>query len=89
MTQKRPPPPPQPLPYASFPEFRKTKSFLKPVLNIFILGNLIARWVRGLLKKGLVFCIKSLDLRGVLIVGGEGFIKVRVGIIYDPFKQPI
>ena len=88
MTQKRPPPPP-PLPYASLPEFRKTNSFLKPVLNIFILGNLIARWVRGLLKKGLVFCIKSIDLRGVLIVGGEGFIKVRVGIIYDPFQQPI
>ena len=35
-----------------------------------------------LLKRGLVFCIKSIDLVKVLIYGGEGFIKVRVGIIY-------
>ena len=34
-----------------------------------------------LLKMGLVFCIKSIDLVDVLIFGGVGFIKVRVGII--------
>ena len=33
-----------------------------------------------LLKRGLVFCIKSLDLVEVLIFG-VGFIKVRVGIL--------
>ena len=38
-----------------------------------------------LLKRGLVFCIKSLDLVEVLIFGA-GFIKVRVGILEDPLK---
>ena len=33
-----------------------------------------------LLKRGLVFCIKSLDLVKVLI-SGVGFIKVSVGIL--------
>ena len=48
-----------------FPEF------LKVVLNIFIFHNLIAGWRRGLLKRGLIFCIKSIDLREVLIVRGS------------------
>ena len=39
-----------------------------------------------LLKKGLVFCMKSLDLVEVLIFG-EGFIKVRVGNLLDPLKH--
>ena len=34
-----------------------------------------------LLKRGLVFRIISIDLVDVLIFGGVGFIKVRVGII--------
>ena len=35
----------------------------------------------GLLKRELVFCIKSIDLVEMLIFGGVGLIKVRVGII--------
>ena len=35
----------------------------------------------GLLKRVLVFYIKSIDLVEVLIFGGVGFINVRVGII--------
>ena len=57
--------------------FDKTDRFLKPVFKIFILRNLIVGWGKGLLKKGLVFCIKSIDLGEGLICGREGFIKVR------------
>ena len=66
-----------------FQNFDKIASFLKPFLNIFILGNLIIGSCEGLLKKGLVFCIKSIDLGGggKLIVGRAGITKVRVGII--------
>ena len=60
---------PCPLPYASCPEFRQNRQFLKPVLNTFILHNLIVGRRRGLLKRGLVFCIKSINLRDMLIVG--------------------
>ena len=59
--------------------FNKIDSFQKPVLNICILGNLIVGW-GALLKQGLVFYIKSLDLVEVLIFG-VGPIKVRVGIL--------
>ena len=55
--------------------FDKIDTFLKPVLNIFILRNLSLLsvivglgWER-LLKRGLVFCIKSIDLGNVLIGG--------------------
>ena len=48
--------------------FDKIDSFLKPVLNIFILRNLILGWGRWLLTRGLVFCIKSIDLGELLIV---------------------
>ena len=34
-----------------------------------------------LLKRGLISYIKSVDLGEVLMVGGEGFIKVRVIIL--------
>ena len=64
-----------------YQSFDKINSFLKPALNIFILCNLIIEWGRGLLKRGLAFCIKSIDLGKVLIVGGVGLIKIRVGII--------
>ena len=52
--------------------FDKIDSFLKPVWNIYILGNLIVGCVMKvgeLLKRKLVFCIKSLDLMEVLIFG--------------------
>ena len=58
-----------------------TDSLLKPVLNIFILRNSIVGWGRVLSKRELISFIKSIDLGEVLIVGGVGFIKVRVGII--------
>ena len=31
--------------------FDKTGSFLKPVLNIFILGNIIVAWDEGVIKE--------------------------------------
>ena len=49
--------------------FDKIDSFVKPVLNIFILHNLIVGWRSHLLKSVLVFCIKPIDLGEVLIVG--------------------
>ena len=58
--------------------FDKIDSFLKPVLNIFILRNLFVGWGRGSSKSGPVFCIKSIDLGDMLIAGGVGFIEVRV-----------
>ena len=54
---------------------------LTSAFKIFILRNLIVGWGRGLLKRGLVFCIKSIDLGEMLIVGREGFVKVRVATI--------
>ena len=51
--------------------FDKINSFRKPVLNIFIVGNLIVGWGEGVLKEGLVFCIKSIELKEVLIIGGN------------------
>ena len=50
--------------------FDRIDSVLKPVLDIFILCNLIVGWGRGSLKRGLVFWIKYIDSGGVLI-GGE------------------
>ena len=54
--------------------FDKIDSFVKSVLNIFILRNLIVGWVRGLL----VLWIKSIDSGEVEIVK---FIKVKVDTI--------
>ena len=62
-------------------DFDKIDGFLNPILNIFVLRNLIVGWDEGIIKEGLVFCIKSINLEDVLIAGGVGFIKVRVGII--------
>ena len=42
---------------------------------------------RGLLKKGLVFCIKYIDLWEVVAVEGVGLIKLRLNTIYDTFKH--
>ena len=35
-----------------FQNFEKKQSFLKAVLNIFILGNLIVAWGEGVIKEG-------------------------------------
>ena len=45
--------------------FDKIYSFLKLALNIFILR----KYLQELLKRGLLLCIKSIDLGDVLIVG--------------------
>ena len=69
MTQTRRP---HPLPYASFPEL-----FL-------ILLNLIVGWREGVIKRGLVFHIKSIDLEAVLNVGESRIHQIhqcKVGII--------
>ena len=42
--------------------FDKIESFLKPVFKTFILHNLIIGWEQDVAKRGLVFCIKSIDL---------------------------
>ena len=61
--------------------FDKIDSLLKPVLNIYVLGNLIVGWGGGgLIKRGLLFCIKSIDSGKVLTVEGVGLV-VRVSII--------
>ena len=49
----------------------KNYSFLKLFVSIFILDNLIVGWVRGLLIKGLAFCIKSIDLGSVKSSGSR------------------
>ena len=59
----------------------KINSFLKIVLNICIIGNLVVGWGEWVIKKGAGIWIKSIDLVEVLIFAGVQFIKVRVGII--------
>ena len=49
--------------------------------------NLILVWGEVVTKERLVFCIKSIDLGELLIVGGVGFIKTKVDIIQVPFKH--
>ena len=51
--------------------FHKIDSFLEPVLNILILCNLIVAWGEGVIKRGLVFYIKSIDLEEVFKSWGE------------------
>ena len=57
--------------------FDKIDSFLKPVLNIFILGNLIVGWGEGVINLYLICRFRV----GVNNLGGVGFIKVKVDII--------
>ena len=59
----------------------KIDSFLKLVLKSVLLVTFLQDEVSGLLKRVLVFYIKSIDLVEVLIFGGVGFINVKVGII--------
>ena len=40
--------------------FDRVDGFIKLILNIVILRNLIVVWGRGLLKTGLVFCIRQI-----------------------------
>ena len=64
-----------------FQNFDKIVNFPKPVLNIFILGNLIVGWGEGIIKEGAGILHQIYRFKGVLIVAGVGFIKLRVGII--------
>ena len=54
----------------------KSIVFLKPVLNIFILGNLIVGWGEGVIKEGLVFCMKPIDLGEVSKVRGSSSLRI-------------
>ena len=65
-----------------FQNFDKIDSFLKPVLNILILVLLIVGWGEGFIKKGasILHQIHRFRGRGMLIVRGVGFIKIKVGI---------
>ena len=67
--------------------FDKIDSFLKPALNIFILCNLIVGWGRRLLKRGLVFCIKSIDFGEVLIVAGSRIHQSKSWYYLGPFQS--
>ena len=66
---KTTPPPPTPCYMRHSKNFDKIGIILKPILNIIVLRNLTAGWERGLLKRGLAFCIKYIDLEEVLKVG--------------------
>ena len=65
----------------------KIDSFLKLVLKSVLLVTFLQDEVSGLLKRVLVFYIKSIDLVEVLIFGGVGFIEVGVCIIQDSLKH--
>ena len=69
--------------------FEKIDSFLKPVLNIFILPNLIVGWGRRLLKRGLVSYVKSVDLGDVLILGRTTIHQSKSWYYLGPFQGGI
>ena len=48
-----------------FQNFGKIDSFLKPVLNILILGNLIVEWGEGVIKKGSGILRQIYRIKGV------------------------
>ena len=62
------------------------RHFLKPVLNMYVLLNSIVWWGRGVLKRGLVFCIKSIDLGDVLIVGRRRIHQSKSWYYLGPFQ---
>ena len=70
---------PTPCQIRHFQNFDKTDSFDK--IDILILGNLIVGWGEGVIKEGTGILHQNYGLKGVLIVWGKWFIKVRVGII--------
>ena len=61
MAQTRWPPPPV---ISVIPNFDKINSFLKPVLNIFILCNLIVGWGEGVIKEGASILYQIYRFRG-------------------------
>ena len=61
--------------------FGKINSFLKPVLNIGILGNLIVGRGEWVIKEAAGFLHRIYRFSGGVNIWGVGFIKVRVGVI--------
>ena len=61
--------PPPPLNIRHFQNFDKIGSFLKPVLNILVLGNLIVGWGERVIKEGAAIPHQIYKFMGVLIVG--------------------
>ena len=53
-----------------FQNFDEIYNFLKPVLNIFILGNLVVGWGEGGIKEGTGIVHQIYRFKSVLIVGG-------------------
>ena len=78
--------PPNLLPYASFPEFRQNRQFSKTCFNTFLLRIFIVGWRRGLLRRGLTFCIKCEDLGDVLIVGTSRIHQSKSWYYLGPFQ---
>ena len=72
---------PYPCQMRNFQNFDKIDSFLKPVLNILILGNLIVGWGVGIIKKGAGILHQIYRFNGVLTVEGIWFIKARGSVI--------
>ena len=58
--------------------FTKIDSFLKPIL---IILNLNVGWGEGVIKEEEGILHQIYRFKGVLMVGGIWFIKVRIGII--------
>ena len=78
MTQTRSPPPSTPYHMSHFQSFDKIDSFLKPVPNILILGNLIVGWGEWVIKEDGGILHQIYIFKGVLVVGGIRFIKESV-----------
>ena len=72
MTQTRlhPLPPSTLCQMSHFQNFDKIHSFLKPVLNILVLGNLTVEWGEGVIKEGAGILHQIYRLKTVLIVWG-------------------
>ena len=80
MTQARRPPTPSHMHHSQ--SFDKIDSFLKSVLNILILCNLIVGWGGGVIKEGPGILHQIYRYRGgVQKLGRVWFIKVNVDII--------
>ena len=68
--------------------FDKVDSFLKSVLKMCILGNLIVGWGEWVVNNGTGILHQIYRFSGgVIIFGGVGFIKVRVSIVCS-FQTP-
>ena len=67
--------------------FDLLSSFPKLVVNIFILRNLIVGWGRELLRRGIVLCIRSIDLEEVLIARGSRIYQNKSWYYLESFQN--